>query len=189
MAPDTLRLNVFNQSFSWLMSCVIIRTIFKVNFLWWCRFAFDSRISSIFTLSFRFNEYFMTFKSCLCWYNWIENSLLSICFKDMSFFFAFESIISTSRCLETLIVVEDSRVMLTKFNCSLWVVMSHSFDMLSIEKSSRFLTMSLNFVSSSIEIIDISFLFVLTYRSVVLLYDMNNSRLHKNFNQEFRDLV
>ena len=61
--------------------------------------------------------------------------------------------------------------------------------MFSIEKFNRFLTMNFNFALLFVEIINISFLFTLTYRDVALLDNMNNSRLHKNFNQKFHDLV
>ena len=126
----------FNQNIFKTTSYMIIHTISKINFSWCCRITSDNDIVFVFTRSFLLSNEFssMIIKSYASFFFRVEKLILSIKFYDIKFFVALESIIVVSRCSLTLIDVENTRVMLIKFNDFLRVVALHFYHMLFMRR-------------------------------------------------------
>ena len=126
----------FNQNIFKTTSCVIIRTISKINSSW-CRWiAIDNDFIFVFIFSFSLDNEFssMIIKSYESFFFRVDKRFLSIRSCDMKFSVALESIIVVSRCSLTLIDVWNVDAVLIEFIC-FWAIMLHfSFDMLSIKK-------------------------------------------------------
>ena len=126
----------FNQNIFKTTSCVIIRTISKINSSW-CRWiVIDNDFIFVFIFSFSLNNEFssMIIKSYESFFFRVDKRFLSIRSCDMKFSVALESIIVVSRCSLTLIDVWNVDAVLIEFIC-FWAIMLHfSFDMLSIKK-------------------------------------------------------
>ena len=126
----------FNQNIFKTTSCVIIRIISKINFSWCCRITSDNDIIFVFIRSFLLDNEFssMIIKSYVSFFLRIKKFILSIKFCDIKFFVALESIIVVNRCSLTLIDVENTRMMLIKFNYFLRVVALYFSHMFFIRK-------------------------------------------------------